>query len=176
MERQIVIFHTRSRPSQQGTWDFCSTLRNSAMLKSWENRREYELLVHVIGFPGSHVFFQNYSNFRTTSTSRMYWFQSLAQLEIHEKLKNMCGVVKFLFLNANALICRRTTLDFDIWVFLLCFWRIVLPCSVCFCLFCVCFALLCSFVFPCVVGGFVCGGLVYVAFFWLFWFVFPGKH
>lgn len=32
----------------------CSTLRTLGMVKSWENRREYELLVHGIGSPDPH--------------------------------------------------------------------------------------------------------------------------
>lgn len=97
-------------------------------------------------FSWSTLCFQNYSNFRAISTNRKYWFQS--QLQIREKLKkNVWGFLNFIFkckcFNVQK---KKTTIDFDIWVFLLWFWRIVLlRLFVCFLLYLFCFVLFICF-------------------------------
>lgn len=155
MERQIVILHTRSRPSQQVTRDF-ATLRAVGALKSWENRREYELLVHIIGYPGSHCASRIIPASETSALTECIDFNPYLSLRFMKIWKICVGFFNFILkwkcFNMQKNNHRFWHMGFSSVVLEVC-------CSVVFgfFFFCICFALFCSFVFHCVgLGFFVC--------------------
>lgn len=152
----------------------CSTLRTLGMLKSWENRREHELLVHVIGFPDSHRVS------RIIPTSEPSALTECIDFNPYLCLKSCKRCMRF-FLNfifkCKCFNMQRNNHRFWHMGFSLWFWRISLLCLfwLFFFFFCICFALFCSFVLHCVVGIFVCGVFFLCCSLLGFLFVFPGK-
>lgn len=178
MERQIVILHTRSRPSQQVTRDF-ATLRAVGVLKSWENRRKYELLVHVIGYPGSHRASRVIPASETSALRECIDFNPYLSLRFMKSWNICVGFLNFIlkwkcfnmqknnhrfwhmgFSSVVLEVCCSVVFVFFFFLYLFCF--VLFICfSLCwFGVFCVC----------------TCGFFVLLPFGFACLLVFPGKH